>query len=213
MSSKPSSKGSHPHRHRSVGEHYAGDLRRALLDAAALALDEVGVDGLSLRDVARRSGVSHAAPAHHFGDKVGLLTALATEGFELFARHLTTAVAAAPPGPVEQLPALARAYATFAERHPGHFAVMFRPELIRTDDPDYATVSADAFELLRQHMAACQRAGWRPQADTRALAAAAWALAHGLATLRSHASLARHYPDPSLDGVATLTATLLDLDK
>jgi AcrR family transcriptional regulator len=208
-----SSKGPDKDRHnRRVGEHYAGDLRRALLDAAARSLDEVGVDGLSLRDVARGSGVSHAAPAHHFGDKVGLLTALAIEGFELFAEHLTTAIVAAPPGPVGQLPVLARAYAEFAERRPGHFAVMFRPDLIRTDDPRYVAVSDAAFELLCQHMAACQQAGWRPHADPRALAAAAWALAHGLATLRSHASLARHYPDPSLDGIATLTATLLDLN-
>src|SRR6266496_3683288 len=65
---------------RAVGEHFAGDLRQALLDAAVATLDEVGADGLSLREVARRAGVSHAAPAHHFTDKAGLLTAVATEG-------------------------------------------------------------------------------------------------------------------------------------
>lgn len=198
---------------RRVGEHYEGDLRRALIDAAAQALDEVGVESLSLRDVARRLGVSHAAPAHHFGDKVGLLTAVATEGFDLFIGHLAEALGVAPPDPVDQLPVLGRAYAGFAERHPGHFAVMFRPEVTREGDPGYAAASDAAFELLRQHIAACQATGWRAEADTRALAAAGWALAHGFAVLRSHASLARHFPDPSLDGVATLTATLLDLPE
>lgn len=71
--------------------------------------------------MARRAGVSHAAPAHHFGDRAGLLTALATEGFVLFDHHLRDALTATPRKPVDQLPALGRAYADFAELHPGHF--------------------------------------------------------------------------------------------
>ena len=194
---------------RRVGEHYTGDLRRALLDAAAQTLDEIGTDNLSLRDVARRIGVSHAAPAHHFGDKAGLLTALAIEGFEMFIEHIAQALATAPPDPVDQLPALARAYAEFAELHPGHFEVMFRPTVIHGDDPDYVTASDAAFDTLRQQIAHYQQTGWRPDADTRALAAAAWALAHGISVLRAQGSLAKHYPDPSLDGVATLTRTYI----
>jgi hypothetical protein len=104
---------------------------------------------------------------------------------------------------------LARAYDQFAERWPGHFAVMFRPALTHQDDPGYVTASDTAFELLRQHIASCQQAGWRPDADTRTLAAAAWALAHGIAVLRTQGSLARHYPDPTLDAAAALTATLV----
>jgi AcrR family transcriptional regulator len=194
---------------RRVGEHYPGDLRRALLDAAADAVGEAGAENLSLRDVARRVGVSHAAPAHHFGDKAGVLTVLATEGFELFVAHLAEALAAAPPAPVDQIPVLGRAYAEFAERWPGHFAVMFNPPLTRQDDPAYTTASNIAFELLCQHIATCQQAGWRVDADTRTLAAAAWALAHGIAVLRNQGSLIRHYPDPTLDAAATLTATLV----
>ena len=195
--------------HRGVGVHFDGDLRRALIDAAAAALDEVGADELSLRDVARRSGVSHAAPAHHFGDKAGLLTAVATEGFERFIAHLAGALAAGPTEPVDQLASLGRAYAEFAEIHPGHFEVMFRPALTRTDDPAYVAASDAAFEALRQHIERCQQAGWRPDADNRALAAAAWALAHGLSVLRNQGSLARHYPDASLEGVVDIAATLL----
>ena len=84
---------------RAVGEHFAGDLRQALLDAAVATLDEVGADRLSLREVARRAGVSHAAPAHHFTDKAGLLTAVATEGFGMLVTYLADAQPGGPGGP------------------------------------------------------------------------------------------------------------------
>jgi AcrR family transcriptional regulator len=194
---------------RTVGVHYQGDLRRALIDAAAAILDEQGADVLSLREVARRIGVSHAAPAHHFGDKAGLLTAVAVEGFELFVAHLGTVLGATADAPMDRLLALSRAYAEFAETHPGHFEVMFRPALTRIDDPDYVRASADAFEALRLQIAHFQELGWQPEGDTRELAAAAWAFAHGISVLRSQGSLAKHYPDVSLDGVAAITAALL----
>jgi AcrR family transcriptional regulator len=195
---------------RAVGVHFDGDLRQALIDAAVVALDDVGVDNLSLRDVARRIGVSHAAPAHHFGDKAGLLTAVAVEGFHLFTEHLGAAlVRNARKPPVDQLAALGRAYAEFADLHPGHFEVMFRPAIIRSNDPDYEAASADAFEALRAHVEACQLAGWRPEADNRSLAVAAWAFAHGVSVLRSQGSLARHYRNDSLGGVVKIATTLL----
>ena len=196
---------------RRVGVHFDGDLRGALVQAAVEALDEHGADQVSLRDVARRAGVSHAAPAHHFGDKPGLLTAVATQGFDLFTAGLGAALAAtADAGPVDQFAALGRAYAAFAEQRPGHFEVMFRPALIRTDDPDYGRASGRAFAALHDQIAACQRRGWRADADTASLAAAAWAFAHGLATLRLTGSLTRHFPDPTLDGVSTLVTTLIN---
>ncbi|HEY6309589.1 MAG TPA: helix-turn-helix domain-containing protein, partial [Streptosporangiaceae bacterium] len=74
-----------------MGVHFAGDLRQALLDAAVATLDELGADRLSLREVARRAGVSHAAPAHHFTDKAGLLTAVAAEGFGMLVTYLADA--------------------------------------------------------------------------------------------------------------------------
>lgn len=199
-----------PARARNVGVHFDGDLRHALIQAAVTALDEVGADHLSLRDVARRIGVSHTAPAHHFTDKAGLLTAVAVEGFHLFAEHLGEALAATRDGqPLDQLPALARAYAEFAERHPGRFEVMFRPALIRPDDPDYQRAGDAAFAALREHIGLCQRQGWRPDVPTATLAAATWAFSHGIATLRMHGALARHHLDSSLDGVELLVTTML----
>ncbi len=150
--------------------------------------------------------MSHAAPAHHFGDKAGLLTAVAVEGFELFVAHLARVLAAVTDEPVDRLLALGRAYAEFAESHPGHFEVMFRPSLTRVE---YLAASNAAFEALRGQIEHYQLLGWRPDADTRGLAVAAWALAHGISVLRTQGSLAKHYPDASLDGVAAIVATLV----
>ena len=192
---------------RAVGEHFAGDLRQALLDAAVATLDEVGADRLSLREVARRAGVSHAAPAHHFIDKAGLFTAIATEGFGILVTYLAGAQPAAGQ-PVDQLAVLGRAYAQFAEENPGRFEVMFRPGLLRAGDPAFQRAGDAAFQALRHHIATCQSRGWREHTPTDALAAAAWALAHGIAVLRMQGSLARHYPDPSLNGVSQLVTAM-----
>lgn len=99
--------------------YHHGDLRRALLAAALEAIEEVGPTALSLRDLARRAGVSHAAPAHHFGDKAGLLTALAAQGFDLLAQALVQAG--------DDLLEAGVAYVDFAVRHRAYFEVMFRP--------------------------------------------------------------------------------------
>lgn len=103
----------------SDGYHH-GDLRLALLDESAQMIDEVGPSSLSLRELARRAGVSHGAPAHHFGDRRGLLTALAAQGLRLLAAD----VAAATAGGFDEA---AVAYVRFAREHPGHYAVMHRP--------------------------------------------------------------------------------------
>jgi AcrR family transcriptional regulator len=98
-------------------------LRRALLDAALASLAENGPAALSLRALSRRAGVSHAAPAHHFGDKAGLLTAVATEGFLRLGEALQTAHQAG--GFVE----VGVAYVRFAVEQRAYFEVMYRPEL------------------------------------------------------------------------------------
>src|SRR5215203_2575207 len=97
--------------------YHHGDLKAVILGEAATLVAERGADGISLRELARAAGVSHAAPAHHFTDRRGLFTALATEGYRLLAAALTEA----RPKFVDA----ARAYVRFALDHPGHYEVMF----------------------------------------------------------------------------------------
>ena len=148
--------------------YHHGDLRRVLLDAAVAAIAERGAAALSLRDLARRAGVSHAAPTHHFRDKAGLLTAVAAEGFALLGNALAEA---------DDFAATGVAYVRFATTHPGHFAVMFRPVLYHRDDPAVVTARDRATEMLRR--GAREAFG----DDDRVPALAAWSLVHGMATL------------------------------
>jgi AcrR family transcriptional regulator len=152
--------------------YHHGDLRRVLLEAAVEAIDEAGPAALSLRDLARRAGVSHAAPAHHFGDKAGLLTAVAADGFRLLAATLGDAYRA-----TGSFLEVGVAYARFAVTHRAHFEVMFRPELYRSDDPELAQ-ARDAARSLLYPPAADGSGG-----DDLRAAVAAWSLVHGLITL------------------------------
>ncbi|GAB3167673.1 TetR/AcrR family transcriptional regulator [Myceligenerans halotolerans] len=143
--------------------YHHGDLRRAMIAAAATAVGQRGPAGLSLRELARLAGVSHAAPAHHFGDKAGVLTAVAAEGFTLLAAALDKARG--------DLLAAGIAYVTFAVDHPGHFAVMFDRSLLHGDDAGLRAAEEKASATLT---------GLTPDAEA---ARAAWSVAHGFAAL------------------------------
>jgi AcrR family transcriptional regulator len=156
--------------------YHHGNLRQALLDAAVQAIAEVGPAAVSLRDLARRTGVSHAAPAHHFGDKAGLLTAVATDGFRRLAATLGEAYQA-----TGNFLEVGVAYVRFAVTHRAHFEVMFRPELYHTDDPELVQ-ARDAARALLYPPAAEVTNGPDDGDDLRA-GVAAWSLVHGLATL------------------------------
>ncbi|MFE5596920.1 TetR/AcrR family transcriptional regulator [Streptomyces sp. NPDC056549] len=149
--------------------YHHGELRQAVLAAALDVIAAEGPGALSLRDLARRAGVSHAAPAHHFKDRTGLLTAIAAEGYELLAAGL-----AGTPGLRER----GVRYVRFAVEHPAHFQVMFQPELLRADDPDLLAAKERASAELRTGVADLASAP-----DARTAGIAAWSLAHGFATL------------------------------
>ncbi|MFI5889372.1 TetR/AcrR family transcriptional regulator [Actinoplanes sp. NPDC051513] len=123
--------------------YHHGDLRRALLQAADEAITEHGVAALSMRDLARRAGVSHAAPTHHFGDKAGLLTAFATEGFEQLAKALATSRLAS-----NSFLELGVTYVRFAVTRRAMFEVMFRPDLYHPDDPELLAARAKSADAL-----------------------------------------------------------------
>src|SRR5262249_11370049 len=109
--------------------YHHGDLRAALISAALTVIAEQGTASLSLRELARRAGVSPAAPAPPLGDKTGLRPAIAAEGFQMLAEATSTAWQR-----TGSFLEVGVAYVRFATTHPAHFAVMFRPDLHRTGD-------------------------------------------------------------------------------
>jgi AcrR family transcriptional regulator len=160
---------------RDARPYHHGDLPRALLDAAIQAILEVGPAAVSLRDLARRAGVSHAAPAHHFGDKPGLLTAVAADGFRRLAVTLREAHEA-----TGSFLEVGVAYVRFAVTHRAHFEVMFRPELYRTEDPELVRARDAARAMLYPPAAVVTDS---PDGGDVRAGVAAWSLVHGLATL------------------------------
>ncbi len=157
--------------------YHHGDLRRTLLDAAVTVTSEKGPAGLSVREVSRRVGVSHAAGIHHFRDKRGLLTAVATEGFQRLRSQLGAAWEASSGSFLE----VGVAYVRFAFDQRPYFEVMFRPDLYRADDPELSRAKREAAALLYGGVASVLGDG--VEMDRLTSGVAAWSLMHGLATL------------------------------
>lgn len=153
--------------------YHHGDLKSAILAQAAELVAERGADGISLRELARAAGVSHAAPAHHFADRRGLFTALAAQGW----RMLAEALADARPDFLNA----ASAYVRFALDHPGHYEVMFDKSLIDETNCELAEAKAAAGEELGRGVATLTDA--RSQSDPEGAALAAWSLVHGFIML------------------------------
>ncbi|MET0734241.1 MAG: TetR/AcrR family transcriptional regulator [Microbacterium sp.] len=157
--------------------------RDALLRAAREELAERGDASVSLRAVARRAGVSHAAPAHFFGDRAGMLTAVATEGFRMLSTSLGDAARAAEGGSA-RLTALGRAYVDFGLEHPALIDLMFRRSELTPSDPGLMDAQQEALADLRRVLA--QITG----EDSEGWALISWALVHGLVTLAREGVLA-----------------------
>lgn len=187
--------------------YHHGDLREALLSSALAAIARDGLSSISLRQLAREAGVSHAAPAHHFQDRTGLFTALAARGFELLDQALRQAVANAPDNPKARLGASGKAYVLFAVENPAYFEVMFRPDLVHRDDPGLKSASSRAGALLREAIAAARGSKNRDDIELEALRA--WTHAHGLATLWNSGTLTETMAP---DGIAALADRLFGID-
>jgi AcrR family transcriptional regulator len=155
--------------------YHHGDLRAALLDAALEVLEEGGATALSLRAVARRAGVSPAAPYRHYADREALVSAVAAVGYLDLAERLGAAHPA--PSTAEQLADVAVAYVRFAIERPALFRIMFSEPCDRDNDERVAATAAVTL-YLREIVARAF-----PDSDPAALAPAIWALVHGLAFL------------------------------
>lgn len=188
--------------------YHHGDLPAALLDAVGSLIEEQGLDAVTLRAAARRAGVSHAAPAHHFGDKGGLLAAFAEQGFQAFTKDLEEARASTPGTPAERMEAMGRAYLAFAKQHRPWFEVMFRPELIGAHRSEVSETGQRSFAVLVMQVSECLTPQTDPQEIT-GLAMAAWATVHGLAHLLT-AGPAHDLEVAETEGMTdTVLATLL----
>lgn len=165
-----------------TGYHH-GDLRRALIEASLALVSEEGFSALTLREVARRAGVTHAAPYRHFPDKEALLAAVAEEGFRAMAALMRERMDKVE-GPVERLGACGVAYVLFAVQHPAHFRVMFGPHFAKPRDHEgLAKEGSTAFGLLVQSIVQGQQAGLLREGEPLPLALMAWSQVHGLASL------------------------------
>ncbi|BBZ20825.1 TetR/AcrR family transcriptional regulator [Mycolicibacterium gadium] len=164
------------------GAYHHGDLKRALTDAALALVQEKGPKGFTLREVARRAGVSAAAPYRHFADKAQLLAAVATQGFVQLHEALD-AVVAVNDDLAEQALATGREYVRWAVTHPDYYQVMFGAELDKTGSPEVITAGIRAFDDLLDTIRRCQQAGLLPAGDPRATAGPIWSLLHGISML------------------------------
>lgn len=179
--------------------YHHGDLRQALVEAAIELIAQQDVSSVSLREVARRVGVSHAAPYRHFADKDALLAALAEEGFRGLADALNQAIKQAPDHPLQRLEASGVAYVEYAFAHPSHYRVMFgwyrseqfssnsQPKLDK--NPAVFTASQQAFMVLVNIVIDGQEKSVIRSGDPKQLAWVAWSLVHGLAMLLIDAQL------------------------
>lgn len=178
--------------------------RDALLRAASEELAEKGHASVSLRAVARRANVSHAAPAHFFGDRAGMLTAVATDGFDQLAAALAAAAAEAQGSGRSPLAALGRAYVDFGLQHPALVDLMFRRSELNADDT--ALIEAQRVALGRLREAVADVATDDP--DEWSLLS--WAVVHGLVSLVREGVLARiAEADPA--GVPDLARHLVEV--
>ncbi len=174
------------------------DAREKLLAAARAELVEHGRAAISLRAVARRAGLSHAAPKYHFGDRAGLLTAIATEGFHALARQQAAVTEA---DARERLAALGSVYIDFGLSNPALFELMFAPREVHADDPELVAAQQHAIGELTA--AAGRLAGPdAPPAGTQNLALVSWALVHGLAVLARDGALVGPDAPPATDAAA-----------
>ncbi|WP_082979727.1 TetR/AcrR family transcriptional regulator [Labrys sp. WJW] len=165
-----------------AGYHH-GDLRAALLAAAELVLAERGVEGFTLRECARRAGVSHAAPAHHFGDVAGLLTAVAALGFETLTLFMRQARAGIDE-PEARLRAIGRGYVTFARQYPERFRLTFNRHRLNIADPALRAAGQEAFAELEIAIRLVTKAGDGPlEHDQLDVLLQTWSVVHGYAHL------------------------------
>jgi AcrR family transcriptional regulator len=179
--------------------YHHGNLRQTLLDAAVALIGEVGPRAFTLREVARRAGVSHNAPYRHFASKDELLVAVASEGFDRLTRTMEEHLVGGQ-SPAERLALAGCGYVDFALRWPNHFLVMFELPTTLGEECRQVEIGQNAFRVLLYCVVATQSSGEIPVGDPLPYAFTAWSLVHGIAKLAISGNL-------PMDAAATVEFT------
>lgn len=187
----------HPYHH--------GNLEEALLAAALELVKTVGPEGITMREIARRAGVSHNAPYRHFRDKQELLAAVAATGFDRLTESMTRAAASGSDAG-ERLRLSGVGYVQFALRYPQHIAIMFDVPKPLEKYPLAHAAGERAFATLLGYIADCQREGILPEGNTEQLALVAWSMVHGVAKL----AIGGQLPFARTKEVLAFTGTAVD---
>jgi AcrR family transcriptional regulator len=188
--------------------YHHGDLKNALIAAGIDILSKEGTSALSLRSVAQKAGVSHAAPYAHFVDKQALIAAISTEGYERLYEAIRAVVAAHEHDPVRQLVEGAWAYVRFALDDPAHFKVTLSGVVEKEHDyPAFVEVSKKSFAQVVAIVQACQAKGVLPNGSPDLVAVGVWSLIHGLVSLL----LENQIPRSVLDRMSVRTMLLATL--
>ena len=188
-------------------EEAAGTRERLLREARAI-LDEAGLEGLTLRQIAKRAGISHAAPARHFPNLASLLAAVSAEGFDELRKSVEEHVTAHSDAR-ERLAAAGRGYVAFALANPGAFGLMFRPELYDTSDEAYITSGMAAFRQLVDLVRDAQKDGWRKDHPAVEVATIVWSAIHGMTQLWLHGAVQGATGIDDLSSIQSLMAEVL----
>ena len=176
--------------------YHHGNLTRVLIDTALEIISEQGTKDLSLRKIAKRAGVSHAAPYRHFKDKNAILGAVARQGFDMMLRQTEKRIAKSKGNELDHFAISGLSYINFAVNYPAHYRVMFgtRAENSYFSD-ELKPESIPVFKLLRDIIMVCQEKGLLKTGDPQKMALAAWSIVHGFAMLR----IDHHLPDQGMD--------------
>lgn len=188
--------------------YHHGALADELRNAAVELLAERGPAGFVLREVARRAGVSHAAPKHHFGDARGLLTSVAVEGFRLLGDAFERAAAESSDA-TDRLTRFGHAYVGHALGSPGHFGPMTQFDLIDPDDPKFVESAGRTYEFLVEAVEVL-RDELNPDLDVETAALMCWASMHGLVMLTPKFA---HMAEQELASPRVLDATVVQFTE
>ena len=164
--------------------YHHGDLKNALIEAGIKTLAEDGINGFSLRKVARLAGVTHSAPYAHFADKQALIAAISIDGYKKIHERIERVNTTYPDDPQRQLVETAWEYVQFGFTEPDHFKVTFSGTVEKEREyPELVEIAAKTFEEFRQLIIRCQKSGLIGSGEPDLVAVSLWGLVHGFVNL------------------------------